>query len=190
MTKAKQTLITRTGSLTDDLLKKVFSIAYESVRYRKFIDRAKTAEDYALTATIKFWKSGFAHINPNESLSAYVGKMANNAAIDDFRAWKFKKKTKNGYRHLMVPLPEKFDVRDERCLDEINIDSLLSCLPARQKQVIEHSFGVGRALEVIKDNEIAHLLGITRQTVSSDRKKAIETMRNNYKKGTINRMAA
>ena len=190
MTKAKQTLITRTGSLTDDLLKKVFSIAYESVRSLKFIDRAKTADDYALTATIKFWKSGFDNFNPNESLAAYVGKMTRNSVTDDFRAWKYKEKTKNGYRHLMVPLPEIFDVRDECCLDEINIDSLLSCLPTRQKQVIEHSFGVGRALEEIKDNEIAHLLGITRQTVSSDRKKAIETMRNNFKKGTINRMAA
>lgn len=190
MTKTKQILIARTGSLTDELLEKVFSIAYESVRYRKFIDRAKTAEDYALTATIKFWKSGFANLNPNESFAAYVGTMAKNAAIDDFRAWKFKKKTKKGYRHLMVPLPENFDVRDECCLEEINIDSLLSCLPARQKQVIEHSFGVGSALEEIKDNEIAHLLGITRQTVSSDRKKAIETMRSSCKNGTINRIAA
>ena len=190
MTKASQTLITRTGSLTDELLERVYNIAYESVRYRKFFDRATTAEDYALIVTIKFWKSGLARFNPNESLSAYVGKMTANAVIDGFKAYKFKEKAENGYRPLMVSLPEQFEVRDACCLEEIDIDGLLSCLPDRQKQVIEHSFGVGCALKEIKDEEIARLLGVTRQTVSSDRKKAIEKMRNNCKNGTNNGIAA
>ena len=70
---------------------------------------------------------------------------------------------------------------EEYCMDEIDIENLLSVLPPRQKSVIEHSFGVGGSLKVIKDEEIARLHGITRQTVSADRKTALETMRN---KGT------
>ena len=104
-----------------------------------------------------------------------------NVARDEY--WKYIKR-KYGKEEIPKQIPisdQEAYVSDEYCMDEIDIENLLSVLPPRQKSVIEHSFGVGGSLKEIKDEEIARLHGITRQTVSADRKKALETMRN---KGT------
>ena len=69
-----------------------------------------------------------------------------------------------------------YSIESESSSIALALEPLLGCLPTRQRQVIEMSFGLGQNWWERTDESIAEELGITRQTVISDRKKAILDM--------------
>lgn len=189
MKKQSETYITRTESLTDELLQKVFKIALSEAKFHHIPDKAKTAEDYASLATLRFWKYGLKRYDTKKPLEGYVKRIVKNVVKTEYELWKKKKENSEGLGFLLFSLTEgTTDVIDEYSEDGISVEKLLACLPERQQKVVEHSFGVGKTSRKIKDNEIARRLGVTRQTVSSDRKKAIETMKNKLNEGTVRKL--
>ena len=69
-----------------------------------------------------------------------------------------------------------YSISSESSSLSLDLEPLLACLTHRQRQVIEKSFGIGAEWWEQTDDSIAEDLGITRQTVISDRKKAIREM--------------
>ena len=83
-----------------------------------------------------------------------------------------------------------YSVESESSSIALALEPLLSCLPWRQRMVIEMSFGLGDCWWERTDESIAEELGVTRQTVISDRKKAIEEMQIRVGTRTTRVMAA
>lgn len=88
-------------------------------------------------------------------------------------------------RHEDIDSEFEFDFQgEESCASDINLESVLSGVSPRQRIIIEKTFAVGRSQWEHSDESIAESLGITRQTVSAERKKAFEIIRNRYGKRT------
>lgn len=152
-------------------------------------------QDLAQIAAVKVWKAIDQFDDQRSSLDSFVNVIANNAFVDACRG------KENVYEYSLdetrpaSALKGKvvcsvvdseddndaescpaFLMEDESRLITLELEPLLECLPARQRQVIEMSFCLGNSCWERTDESIAEELGITRQTVISDRKKALLEM--------------
>ena len=157
------------------------------------LTRALTPDDLAQVAMIKVWRASASYSDINEAL---VRSIAFNAFADICRS------VRNGrepsYDDSIVPDEKEEDVSveipafpngDESRDSTLDLEPLLSILSPRQCLVIEKSYGLGAAQWEQSDESIACDLGITRQTVISDRKKAIREMQNRVGRRTARAMA-
>lgn len=151
-------------------------------------------QDLAQIAVIKVWRA-IDDYDKSRPLAAFVNTIAFNAFVDACRS------NEDVYEvSLDETLPVSslqgnvvcsvidrnddndtetrpaYSVESESSSIALALEPLLGCLPARQRQVIEMSFGLGQNWWERTDESIAEELGITRQTVISDRKKAILDM--------------
>lgn len=81
-------------------------------------------------------------------------------------------------------------LEDENCSADIDLESFHSILTPRQMLIIEKSYAVGDCQWEQCDERIADDLGLSRQTVIAERKKALTIMRNRNKKRTSRGIAA
>ena len=164
----------------------------------RILDRSISYEDIAQKVAISFVNSDY---NPERPLGPYVRRMTHNAVIDEMRRFKMVTETNvdvNGNcNRTSRPFMTTFDPTDA-CTKETNVpfeqddpgyqssrntiskgdcERLLAILPTRQREATEFFFGIGDSDKEYTTVEIAKILGVTRQTVSSDLKKALATMR-------------
>ncbi len=165
-------------------------------------NRAYEAKDLAQVAIIKVWKSLDKHYDSSKPLEPFVYKIAVNTYKDI-------RKGKDGLSEERVEDERRstgetrdYDSAEEVHLNEENearavyllendakaitleLEPLLSRLSIRERKVIEMTFGLGSCWSEKPDDVIAYELGITRQTVSSDRKNAILDMQSRVSVGT------
>lgn len=151
-------------------------------------------QDLAQIAAIKVWKA-IGGYDSSRPLAAFVNTIAFNAFIDACRSNEqvyevsLDETRPVSLLHAQVvstvmdrnddidtDLRPAYLIESESSSLALDLEPLLGCLPTRQRQVIEISFGLGRCWWERTDESIAEELGITRQTVISDRKKAILDM--------------
>lgn len=155
-------------------------------------DRVYQAMDLAQIAVVKVWKA-FDNYDPSKArLSTYVNKIAFSAFIDTVRGKDaFSEERIDETRPISI-LQGKvvtsvndddeienrpaYSVENESNSIDLAFENLLAFLPHRQRLVIEMSFGLGDSWWERPDESIAEELDITRQTVISDRKKALLDM--------------
>ena len=178
----------------------IFGICFCKARHWTTIPRHLEAQDLAAIATEKVWLA-FDEYDGIRPLRAFVNKIAFNAFVDTCRSHNTSMESKldetlkaspNEPRQetllngkvvtSIVDSDEDVENRPAYSLESesssiaLGLEPLLSCLPIRQRQVIEMSFGLGENWWERTDDSIADELGITRQTVISDRKKALLDM--------------
>ena len=151
-------------------------------------------QDLAQIAVIKVWKA-IDQYDADRPLAAFVNTIAFNAFIDTCRSNEDVYEVSLDETRPVSALQEQvvcavvdrnedndtetrpaYSIENESSSIASGLEVLLECLPIRQRQVIEMSFGLGRCWWERTDESIAEELGITRQTVISDRKKAILDM--------------
>lgn len=178
----------------------IFGICLCKARHWTTIPRHLEAQDLAVIAAEKVWIV-FEEYDGTRPLHAFVNKIAFNAFVDTCRSndtFMVSKldETRRGNPDetrqptlltgkvvtSVVENDEDVENRPAYSLESesssiaLALEPLLSCLPARQRKVIEMSFGLGENWWERTDDSIADELGITRQTVISDRKKALLDM--------------
>lgn len=164
-------------------------------------NRAYEAKDLAQVAIIKVWKALDKNYDSSKPLKPFVYKIAVNT-YKDIRKGKdglSKERVEDKRRSKRRSTGETrdYDSAEEVRLNEENearavylkeitldLEPLLSRLTIRERKVIEMSFGLGDCWWEMPDDIIADELGITRQTVISDRKKAILDMHSRVSVGT------
>ena len=151
-------------------------------------------QDLAQIAAIKVWKA-IDQYDADRPLSAFVNTIAFNAFVDACRSSEDVYEVSLDETRPVSALQGQgvctvvdrnedsdtdprpaYSVESESGSIASGLEPLLSRLPDRQRQVIEMSFGLGDCWWEQTDESIAQELGITRQTVVSDRKKAILDM--------------
>ena len=170
---------------------------------------AFTAKDLAQEALYKAWQV-FDSFDPTKgSLSTFMTTIAISVFKDMCKNQKNlpSESFDDAFKHsssIMV----KYDASDEEylkgrgvslkgvlvdCIDDlpsVYVNRLMDSLDGRQRAIVEKTFGVGESPWEQSDNTIASELGISRQTVITVRKKAIETMRLHAVKKQTMRCAA
>lgn len=155
----------------------------------------QTSHDLAQIAAIKVWKA-FDQYDWERPLAAFVNTIAFNAFVDACRSNEVVYEVSFDELRPAVSLKDEmtcsivkdsaedisesnpiYSIAGESSSIALDLEPLLSYLSWRQRLVIEMSFGLGDCLWERTDESIAEKLGVTRQTVISDRKKAIEEMR-------------
>lgn len=168
--------------------------------------RCYEAADLAMMAAEKVWRV-FKQYDATKPLGKYVNSIAFSVFVDISRG-------KGPYCEVSLdetrPDPDRkedvvcsvvdrdddtenrpaYSVESESSSIALALEPLLACLPIRQRMVIEMSFGLGDCWWERTDESIAEELGVTRQTVISDRKKAIEEMQIRVGTRTTRVMAA
>lgn len=154
-----------------------FDRQYQEIRSRCFhqafswgcIPTALETEDLVQEALIKIWEA-CPTFDPARSPWPMVKVIANNAFKDACRLY-------GKYHSVSL---DSFDIETlgqtlESETTPSNVNTLLDFLKPRQKEIIKMAFGIDQP-EAYGINEIAEELGITRQTVSSDKKKSLQVM--------------
>lgn len=172
----------------------IYDICLKKASYWRNHPAYQTAEDLAQIAVIKVWEA-IERYDRERPMKAFVNEIAFNAFVDACRkdkgvyeisfselymepsfqekAHKKKGEVENEDEGEASPLE---DISNETGSAAVELVPELICLPWRQRVVIERSFGLGDSWWEQTDDSIAEELGITRQTVISDRKKALESM--------------
>lgn len=178
----------------------IFGICLCKARHWTTIPCHLEAQDLAVIAAEKVWLV-FDKYDGARPLRAFVNTIAFNAFVDTCRSNGTSMVSKLDETRLgnpdearqptlltgkvvtsVVENDEDVETRPAYSLESesssiaLALEPLLSCLPARQRKVIEMSFGLGENWWERTDDSIADELGITRQTVISDRKKALLDM--------------
>lgn len=178
----------------------IFGICFCKARHWTTIPRHLEAQDLAVIAAEKVWLV-FEEYDGTRPLRAFVNKIAFNAFVDTCRSNDTSMVSKlDETRRVNPDEPRQstlltgkvvtsvvendedvekrpaYSLESESSSIALGLEPLLSCLPARQRQVIEMSFGIGKNLCEWPDECIAEKLGVTRQTVISDKKKALLDM--------------
>lgn len=180
--------------------KEIFGICLCKARHWTTIPRQLEAQDLAVIAAEKVWIV-FEEYDGTRPLRAFVNKIAFNAFVDTCRSNDSSMVSKLDETRRWNPDETRqptlltgkvvtsvvendedvenrpaYSLESESSSIALALEPLLSCLPARQRKVIEMSFGLGENWWERTDDSIADELGITRQTVISDRKKALLDM--------------
>ena len=178
----------------------IFGICLSKARHWTTIPRHLEAQDLAAIAVEKVWFA-FNEYDGIRPLSAFVNKIAFNAFVDTCRSHNTSMESKLDETRKASPNEPRqetllngkvvtsiinsdedvenrpaYSLESESSYIALDLEPLLSCLPARQRQVIEMSFGIGKRWWEQTDGDIAEELGVTRQTVISDRKRALQNM--------------
>lgn len=171
----------------------ILGICLRKARIWTTIPRHLEAQDLASIAATKVWLA-FDEYDGERPFRAFVNKIAFNAFVDtcrkNYTPWEFpldETRTRDvldgKFVTSIVDNDEDDDNRPAYSVENesssiiaLGLEPLLSGLPTRQRQVIELSFGIGNNLCEWPDECIAEKLGITRQTVISDKKKALLDM--------------
>lgn len=178
----------------------IYGICLSKAHRWTTIPRHLEAQDLAAIATEKVWLA-FDEYDESRPLEAFVKAIAFNAFVDTCRSNNTSILSKLDETRRVHPdepcQPTLFSgkvvtsvvendedeenrpaysLESESCSITLALEPLLSCLPQRQRIVIEMSFGLGNNWWERTDDNIAEELGITRQTVISDRKKALLDM--------------
>jgi len=178
----------------------IFGICFCKARHWTTIPRHLEAQDLAVIAAEKVWLA-FDEYDGIRPLRAFVNKIAFNAFVDTCRSHNTSMESKLDETRKASPNEPRqetllngkvvtsivdsdedvenrpaYSLESESSSIALGLEPLLSCLPARQRQVIEMSFGIGKNLCEWPDECIAEKLGVTRQTVISDKKKALLDM--------------
>lgn len=179
----------------------ILGICLSKAKIWTTIPRHLEAQDLASIAATKVWLA-FDEYDGERPLRAFVNKIAFNAFVDTCRSHNTSMESKLDETRKVSPDEPRQEtfldgkvvtsvVDNDEDVDDrpaysvesesssiiaLGLEPLLSCLPARQRQVIEMSFGIGGNLCEWPDECIAEKLGITRQTVISDKKKALLDM--------------
>ena len=167
--------------------------------------RCYETEDLAMMAAEKVWRV-FDNYDKSKPLDKYVNTIAFSVFVDVCRG-------KNPYSEFSLdetrpgPTLQKrsvisdenrdddtdnrpaYSVESESCSIALALEAYLACLEPRHRKVIEMSFGLGDCWWERTDDSIAEELHVSRQTVITDRKKAIERIKNSVVKGTKRVMA-
>lgn len=170
---------------------------------------AYTAEDLAQEALIRIWQAFDKYDASKSKLTTFVYEIATNVFKDICKSTRnafaesynvlfeeapaFVVESKASHEEYFSGKAVSFKGIDVSSLDDLYpayVDRLMSHLPERQHSIVERTYGVGNHPWEQSDKCIAEELGITRQTVISDRKKAIETMKLRAVKRTHIRCAA
>lgn len=154
-----------------------FDRQYHEIRSRCFhqalswkcIPAALETEDLVQEALVKIWEAS-PRFEQARSPWPLVKVIANNAFKDACQRY-------GKYQSISI---ESFDIEVlgqtlESETTPSNVNALLDFLTSRQKEIIKMSFGIDQPA-AYGINEIAEELGITRQTVSSDKKKGLKVM--------------
>lgn len=142
----------------------------------KHLPAAIETEDLVEEALIKIWQA-YPSFEPKRIIWPLVKVIANNA---------FKDACKRYGKYYSEPLdPTFFDVQSLSLLMEsetesTNVNTLLGFLTDRQREIIKMSYGIDQSI-AYGINEIAEELDITRQTVSSDKKKGLKAMKEGHR---------
>lgn len=181
----------------------IYTLCLKSaLRWRNY-PRHLTAEDLAQIATLKIWEAR-GQFKVDKSLAddekkilfvSFFYRVVHNAFIDACRNNGDIRVVSLEETYPVSTLQEVFtydfaDKNDDDSVDSHQADleeiesnasasalePLLENLPARQRKVIEMTYGLGQYDWRQNDEKIAVELGITRQTVISDRKKALLDM--------------
>ncbi len=174
--------------------REIYNLCYKRASYWRNHPAYQTTEDLAQIAVIKVWRA-IDRYDVNRPLQAFVNEIAFNAFVDACRKDRgvYEISFSELYREpsFQKAVSEKNEKakregeEESRPLEEIEAETKsvalelvpeLSLLPWRQRAVIERSFGLGDCWWEQDDESIAKELGISRQTVISDRKKALEKM--------------
>ena len=178
----------------------IFGICLSKAQNWTTIPRYLEAQDLAAIATEKVWLA-FDEYDGIRPLRPFVNKIASNAFVDTCRSHNTSMESKLDETRKASPNEPRqetllngkvvtsivdsdedaenrpaYSLESESSYIALGLEPLLSCLPARQRQVIEMSFGIGNNVCELPDECIAEKLGVTRQTVISDKKKAILDM--------------
>ena len=171
----------------------IFRICLGKARRWENIPRFLEAKDLAVIAAEKIWLA-FDEYDGIRPLRAFVNTIAKNAIMDICRGNAVLESSLDETRLASSNADDKDDASESDADDDYSgcvpaylEDSestslasstapLLGCLPSRQRMVIEMSYGLGDNYCEWPDDSIAQKLGITRQTVISDRKKALKGM--------------
>ena len=188
--------------------KEIYGFCLRKAGYWHNHPRYHTPDDLAQIAAIKVWMA-FDSYDETRPLKAFVNKIAFNAFVDacksdegvyevSFDEMRPSKRVQEDTTVPSVGPVNKEDADDnpvysiggENSFLSLDLEPLLACLTHRQRLVIEKSFGIGAEWWEQTDDSIAEDLGVTRQTVISDRKKAIREMQIRVGKRTTRVMAA
>lgn len=170
----------------------ILSICLGKARNWTTIPRHLEAKDLAAIAAEKVWLA-FEEYDETRPLRAFVNTIAFNAFVDTCRGNTSWESSLDEARPESLPdvnvatsvvdnndddveTRPAYSVESESSSIALGLEPLLECLPIRQRQVIEMSFGLGDNLCEWPDESIAEKLGVTRQTVISDKKKALRDM--------------
>lgn len=192
----------QSSTLRDNAQKPPFEYYWETIhelclgkaRYWHNHPRHHTPDDLAQIAAIKVWMA-FDSYDETRPLKAFVNKIAFNAFVDACKSdevvyeisYDELRPAKRVQEDTTVPsvgpannedvdANPAYSISSESSSLSLDLEPLLACLTHRQRQVIEKSFGIGAEWWEQTDDSIAEDLGVTRQTVISDRKKAIREM--------------
>ena len=138
----------------------------------KFLNEPEEARDIVQQVFIKLWECRD-YIDPDDSIKAYLFKMTQNICINKLQRKKVESKYAEIYR--LIYLNQHEISPDESLLTgelEKNINSALSRIPPRCKQVFELS-----RIEGLKYIEIADVLNISVKTVETQMSKAFRILR-------------
>lgn len=161
-----------------------FDLNYAKVRIRclnlastwKRIPAALETEDLVQEALIKIWEA-CQTFDPARSPWPLVKTIANNAFKDACRLY--------GKYHSVSLDAMQVDALGLTLDSEVtpstsNVNTLLDFLTARQKEIIKMAFGIDQPTKY-SINEIAEELGLTRQTISSDKKKGLQVLEERHR---------
>ena len=145
----------------------IYSLCLRLAKRWHNLPRHYEPQDLAQIAAVKVWMA-IDKFDADRSLSAFVYSIAYNAFVDACRS------RKDMFEFSQDDVLPATLIESENGSSALDMEPLLECLSARQRRVIEMSFGLGEFLWDRTDESIAEELGITRQTVISDRRKALQ----------------
>ena len=144
---------------------KLFSYCY------RFTKTEATAEEIVHDVFLKIWTER-ERINPELSFSSYLYKITRNQALNFMRKAAADQSLRDKLRHY-------FEQYDSQCEDQIIYNDLfaivqraVALLPPRRRLIYEMS-----REQAMKDEEIAHRLRISKQTVKNQMVKALSFIR-------------
>lgn len=200
----------QSSTLSDNAQKPPFAYYWETI-YELCLRKARcwhnrprvfTPDDLAQIAAIKVWKA-FNSYDRTSSLEPFVKKIAKNACLDACKSYEdvllslamwVREETiasSDGHANNEDVDDNPVYAKDsESSASALVLEDLMENLTPRERQVIEKSYGIGVESWEQADDSIAESLGVTRQTVISDRKKAIKEMQTRVGKRTTRAMAA
>lgn len=172
----------------------IYSLCLQKAKRWHNHPRYHEPQDLAQIAAIKVWRA-IDQYDQNRPLAAFVNTIAFNAFVDACRSNEtvyevsLDETRPASFHHCNVVCPvmdrdddndteirPAYSIRCESVSVASDLEPLLECLPDRQRLVVAMSFGLGQNWWEMTDDNIAEELGVTRQTVISDRKKAILDM--------------
>lgn len=127
-------------------------------------------EDLVQEALINVWEA-LPSFDPEKPIKPFIKVVAYNAFKDAFRRYG---------KYYSVPVGDADDLDAlRRTLDSeetpTRVNTMLDVLTNRQKEILKMNFGIDQPCSY-GISDIAEELGITRQTVSSDKKKALKAL--------------